>query len=146
MPDTVRGNLKDKNCSDCGEKGCEFQHWGPMVPKGEFGSFCGFCWTERSEAYDRGEGPKPLGIQPPGISENLLDKRLRVATESGSVYELNPTKIPNERIIFCNRRKLHFTKARVICLRIGENLFLKPRDGSDFDLCWTSSVVLIEVN
>ena len=140
MPDTLRGDLKDKKCSDCGEMGCTFQHRGPLVPDDKVGSFCGFCWTERNEAYNRGEKPKSLGVQPPGIPEEFLDKKIQLTTESGSIYELNLTETANERIVSCNRRKLHFTRARVICLRIGKSLFLKPRDGSNFDLWWTSPV------
>lgn len=143
MPDTRRGNFQDVECSDCGEKGCTFQHWGPLVPKEKLGSFCWFCWTERDEAYKRGENPKSLGIQPPGIPEEFLNKKIEVTTESGSVYELALTEKEQERIVSCNRRKLHFTRARVICLAIGKSLFLKPRDGSVSDLWWTSPVVSI---
>ena len=144
MADTLRGDFQDKKCSDCGEMGCCFQHWGPLVPNGKTGSFCGFCWTERINANDRGENPKPLGAQPPGIPEEFLNKKIRLTTKSGSIYELDLTEVNSERTISCDRRKLHFTRARVICLAIGKSLFLKPRDGRDSDLWWTSSVVSIE--
>ena len=75
-----------------------------------------------------------------------MNKKIKVVTKSGSVYELDLTDKDNERIVSCDRRILHFTRARVICLRIGKNLFLKPRDGSNFDLWWTSPVVSIEAN
>lgn len=143
MGDTIRGNFKDISCSDCGEKGCEFKHGGPLVPEGEFGSFCSFCWTERNDAYEKGENPRPLGIQPPGIPEEFLDKKVRVTTKSGSVYELALTEQEQERIVSCDKRELRFTRVRVICLVVGKSLFLRPRDGSISDLWWTSPVVSI---
>ncbi|MDO8436268.1 MAG: hypothetical protein Q7S82_02705 [bacterium] len=145
MHDTLRGNFRDKKCSDCDEMGCLFQHRGLLVLDDKLGSFCEFCWTERNEAYYRGEEPKPLGVKPPGIPEEFLDRRVKVTTKSGSIYELDLTEMANERIISCDRRKLHPTRVKVICLRIGKSLFLKPRDGSNFDLWWTSPVVSIEV-
>ncbi|HXK31977.1 MAG TPA: hypothetical protein VJ378_00675 [Candidatus Paceibacterota bacterium] len=144
MADTQRGGLEDVNCSDCGEKGCVFKHWGDLVPEGKIGYFCWFCWKVRDEASGRGGTPKPLGVQPPGIPEEFLDKKVKVTTESGSIYELDLTDNKQERIVSCNRRKLHFSRTRVICLTIGNSLFLRPRDGSIADLWWTSPVISIE--
>lgn len=144
MPDTARGNFKDEKCSDCGEIGCAFQHWGDLVPAGEFGSFCVFCWQERIEDRDRGKTPKPLGVQPPGIPQEFLGGKIRVFTKSGSVYELVPTGIDNERVVSCDRRKLHFSVARAMRLEVGKSLWLKPRDGGVSDLWYTSPVVRIE--
>ena len=144
MADTSRGNFEDIRCSDCGEMGCVFQHWGPLVLDDEFGFFCWFCWTERNEAHDGGEEPKALGIQPPGIPNEFLNKKIKVATKSGSTYELDLTETANERIVSCDRRNLHFRRARVLCLVLNKRLFLKPRDGDNFDLWVTSPVVSIE--
>jgi len=144
MADSERGDFKDEKCSDCGETGCTFKHWGGLVPAGQSGYFCGFCWDERIEVYGRGEKTKPLGVKPPGIPKEFLDKKIKAITESGSIYELDQTDRDDERTVSCDRRKLRFTRARVICLRVGESLFLRPRDGSNFDLWWTSPVVSIE--
>lgn len=40
MPDTMKGDLSDKPCDDCGKVGeTEFKHWRPLVPKGTAGNF-----------------------------------------------------------------------------------------------------------
>lgn len=143
MPDTCRGDFPDVQCSDCGEMGCNFKHWGPLVPKNSLGNFCGFCWTERYEAGKINEKPEPLGVQPPGIPQEFLNKKVRVETKSGSVYELTPTDKENEVGVLRNSKNIGFTKARVMCLSIGKNLFLKPRDGDDLSLWYTTPVVSI---
>ena len=138
MPDTMR------KCSDCGEKGCEYKYWGPLVPEKKVAGFCKFCFGERKEAYKKGIPPKPLGVRPPGIPYEFRYMEIQVTTKNDSIYELNLMGRINERIISCNREKLHFTRARVICLRIGRNLVLRPRDGSKDDLWYTSPVVSIK--
>lgn len=62
MADTVRGDFPDVACSDCGEVGgvC-FRHWGPLVPAGERGYFCGYCWSTRHEDAEQNRPPRPLG-------------------------------------------------------------------------------------
>lgn len=142
MPDTIRGYFPDVPCSDCGEIGSSFNHWGPLVPKGAVGSFCMFCWTERCES--KGDQPKPLGVQSPGIPQEFLNKKLKVMTESGSMYELTPTGKTNEVFVLRNFEKVSFVKARVLCLAVGKQLFLKPRDGDDFNVWYTTPVVSVE--
>mgnify|MGYP003392408147 CR=1 FL=1 len=61
MADTVRGDFAKEKCSDCGREGCIAKHWGPLVPKGESGTFCGWCLTERNKEAKDGNDPKPLG-------------------------------------------------------------------------------------
>lgn len=144
MPDTQRGDFHDVRCSDCGEMGSNFSHWGPLVPKGTVGNLCLFCWTERYEAVNtRGDKPRPLGVKPPGIPQNFLNKKIRVETKSGSVYILTPADKKNEVEVSCDSRNTGFTKARVMCLSVGKSLFLKPRDGDDLGLWQTTPIVSI---
>ena len=147
MPDTMRESLKNAICSDCGERGCSYKYWGPMVPREEEVKLCWFCFEVRRKAYVKGESPKPLGAQPPGIPYKFIYKKVQVVTEDKSIYGLDLTERTNERIISCNGKELYFTQARVICLEIGRDLVLKPRDGSNFDLwCTSSRVISIEQN
>lgn len=61
MADTIRSAQENINCSDCGRLGTEFRHWGPLVPEGASGNFCGFCWHERNKDSNQGDLPRPLG-------------------------------------------------------------------------------------
>ena len=141
MADTERGNFPDEKCSDCGEIGCCFKHWGPLVPEGKIGFFCPFCFSERGKLAE----PISLGIKPPGIPKEFLNKDIEVTTQSGSVYRLGVVSgKTEERIVFCKQRKLNFTRARVICLVVGRSLFLKPRSCENVNLFQTSTVVSIK--
>jgi len=143
MADTVRGDFPDEICSDCGEQGCAFRHWGRLVPEGKVGHFCAFCWNERMDSSERGEPPKPLGVKPPGVPEEFLDKAVRVTTKSGSVYTISKPIKEKERLISCSSRKLEFTRGRVLCLRVGKTLWIKPRDSKDPELhLWATSLVV----
>ena len=144
MADTIKGDFPDAKCSDCGEMGCTFKHWGPLVPKNTVGSFCLFCWRERNDSNKEGKEPKPLGIQPPGIPQEFLNKKLKVKTESGSVYELTPTDNIDELLVLCDSKNTGFTKARVLNLSIGKSLFLKPRDGDNLSLWYTTPIISVE--
>ncbi len=61
MADTSRRSRPKEPCSDCGLVGTDFSHWGPLVPPGKVGDFCGSCFDLRRETRNRGEEPKPLG-------------------------------------------------------------------------------------
>lgn len=134
MADTVRGDFPNLICSDCGEKGCGFKHRsddGALVPKGEFGYFCGFCWQQRNEAYDSGESAKPLGMKPLGVPKEFLGKPLMVTTSSGSVYILglgDNEQNPQEVIVCCEKRDIFFARAKVLRLTLGKTLWLKMCD------------------
>lgn len=144
--DTIRGNFEGLICSDCGEKGCEFQHWGDLVPKGETGKFCAFCWNERNEAYDQGELPKPLGVKPPGLPKEFLGKPLMVTTSSGAVYMLGlggNEQNPPEVIVCCEVKALHFVRAKVMRLELGKEFWLLMYD-EEGGLWRESPVVSIE--
>ena len=142
MADTVKGDFSDQKCSDCGELGCCFKHWGELVPPGEIGFFCAFCLPARDKLGD----PASLGVKPPGIPVELSVKDvIKVTTHSGSVYKLS--LLPDsteERIVSCEQKELGFSRARVISLVKGESLFLKPRDSEDLSLWQTSTVDSIE--
>jgi len=143
MADTKRGSFPDKNCSDCGEKGSAFKHWGPLLPPGvREAYFCIFCFSERSK---RGkEPPRPLGVEPPGVPKEFLAKAIEVTTKSGSVYWLSAPIEGEVRKISCFTKTLDFAKGRVLCLRLGRSLWIKPRDSEDPDLWATSPVVSIK--
>lgn len=136
MADTERGNFLGQKCSDCGEEGCVIKHWGPLVPEGKIGFFCPFCFFQRSKLTE----PVPLGVKPPGIPKEFLNKDIKVTTESSSVYKLGLCSNEDERIVSCKQKELHFSRARVICLVVGRSLFLKPRDCEDVGLWQTSTV------
>ena len=61
MADTIRGDSPKTKCSDCGEKGTVFRHWGPLVPSGVVGDFCIECWGTRQDHYLDHGIPKPIG-------------------------------------------------------------------------------------
>jgi hypothetical protein len=149
MPDTIIGDFKNLVCSDCGEKGCTFKHWGPLVPKREIGSFCTFCWNRRREQRVDGEDPLPLGIQPPGIPAEFANNTISVETESKALYFLRLTGKKDERIIWRERSGissfLHFNMARVMHLEIGKILMLKPRCSEDTNLWSSTPVVNIKI-
>jgi len=144
LADTRRGDFPKEKCDDCGRPGCCFQHWGSLVPNGESGNFCIFCWEERQ----RRRGGTPLGIKPPGVPEQFLDKAITVTTKSGSIYKFG---LPNEkglRSISYNKAELGFERCDIICLVIGRPFFLRPHDFgencSPFHARISSPVVLIE--
>ncbi len=67
MPDTLRGDFPDKNCSDCGavEKGLVYiKHWGPLVPPNTTGWFGPVCIEARRNENREGFDPRPLGTKP----------------------------------------------------------------------------------
>jgi len=147
MVDTVRGGFADKVCSDCGEQGCVFVHNGPLVPKGEIGYFCAFCWEERNKCFERGETQKPLGVKPPGVPEEFLNMPIKVTTESGSIYKFGAPNKRGERTVSCGIKTREFTKCRIICLRLGRKLYFKTLDSSNPDDLYgwiTSPVVSIK--
>lgn len=146
MVDTERGNFPDTPCSDCGETGTAFRHWGTLVPEGTTGNFCMFCWDQRHEAEKRGEPPKPLGVKPPGVPKEFDDRAIKVTTQSGSIYEFSKPNEKKERTVSCAAKNMGFSTCRILCLIIGESLWIKPLNGKDpgLHLWTTSSVVSIE--
>lgn len=146
MADTARGDYPDLICSDCGEKGCSFKYLESRSPSGETVPFCTFCYEQREERQERGEESLLLGVKPSGIPEKFAGRVLGVKTESGSFYSLKPIEGKKDECIIFRRNKkpLHFSKARVICLKIGESMVLKPRNGCNTGLWSTTSVEKIK--
>lgn len=60
MADTILAEFPDSNCADCGEKGCEYRHWGPLVPPGKVLTLCTQCWGKRVDYYQQHGQAKPL--------------------------------------------------------------------------------------
>ena len=66
MVDTMRGDMPEVDCSDCGkeEVGKVFiKHWGPLVPPGTTGYFGPKCWEARQADGRAGHKPRPLGVR-----------------------------------------------------------------------------------
>ena len=147
MVDTVRGDFADEVCSDCGEQGCIFVHNGPLVLKGEMGHFCAFCWHERNRCFKEGEIQKPLGVKPPRVPKEFSNASIKVVTKNGSIYEFGKPNEKGKRTVSSLAKAFGFTTCRIICLRVGKELYFKPLDSTDPDDLYgwmTSPVVSIE--
>jgi len=141
MADTTRGSFPKKICSDCGRRGCCFIHWGPMVPKGESGSFCWFCWGLRL-TFNRA---KPLGRTPPGENKELKKFCLKITTRNNSVYRLEKPNEEGLRRISCNSRVLGFGLCKILLLEIGDSFCVWEYNPENYSKGWsTSPVVEIE--
>lgn len=69
---TLVGMFPEACCSDCGEKGCSYEHWGNLILSGEVvGHLCPSCFEQREKQAKSGRPPLPLGIKFPGISAGL---------------------------------------------------------------------------
>ena len=60
MADTSRGDYPNRVCCDCDRAGCEFSHWGRLVPDKKRHYFCGYDWEERREYYYKNGVAKPF--------------------------------------------------------------------------------------
>ena len=141
IPDTRRGSFPEKICSDCNKIGCAFLHWGPLVYKGESGSFCWVCWSLRQSIH-RG---KPLGTKPPGEAVDFKNSSLKITTENGSVYRLGEPNKDGLRKIYCDNRNLDFTLCKILILKIGESLCVWQYNTENKSDAWqTSQVTKIE--
>lgn len=146
MNDTQCGSFPDLVCSDCGEKGCSFKHWGHLVLRGKFGKFCHFCFEQRQEWVKKGGVPLPFGVQPPGVPEEFANRALRVITENKTVYYLGLTKKKDERIIVSqNGKKFPYIRSRVMRLKIGERFVFRIFEDHDCGLFYTFPVARIEL-
>ena len=141
MRDTIRGSFPEKICSDCGKRGCWFLHRGPLVPKGESGYFCWFCWLLR-QTFNRG---KPLGRKPPGEAKEFKNSYLKITTRNGSVYRLEKPNEEGLRRISCNTRKLDFSLCEILLLEMGESFCVWNYNIENYAKGWsTSPIVKIE--
>lgn len=96
MSDTIRGDFPKVRCSDCGVTGCAFEHWGPLVPPGEIGYFCGQCMMERKADYEAGNPPKYIGHKLTSIYTGAVFRSLKSLPE---VIEEKNFLPPNEPLV-----------------------------------------------
>ena len=143
MADTAKGHWQKENCSDCGEFDVIMKHWGPLVPEGKIGFFCLFCWNEREEDWKEGKEPKPLGAKPP-IEEIFIDKKIKVITKTGSVYQFSKPDSGKIRTVVKDNRPLPFSLCRIICLKEGKPLYFMaiPIDNNKKEEPWFSTKIL----
>lgn len=67
MPDTIIGRNPEATCDDCGRKGINGSHCGPLVPVGSgWVSMCGKCFSDRDADYNAGIPPKAVGCRKEG--------------------------------------------------------------------------------
>jgi hypothetical protein len=148
MNDTFCGNFLHAVCSDCGEKGCSYKHWGLLVPKGKLGQFCHFCWSQRMERKMRhGETRLPLGIRPPGIPEKFSGQGFKVTTKDKTIYRLRSVNVGNNEVVIVSvNGKESFSKiwAKVMRLRIKEGFVFRLDEDRDNGLFFAPLVVRIE--
>jgi hypothetical protein len=141
LPDTRIRAHTDQSlvCSDCGEKGVDFDHKGDLLPEGsqkspdDWKHFCAFCYSQRQDRQKRGEQSLPLGVKPPGVPKEFFDKAIRVKTESGSIYDFG---VPNEesvRTVSNAVRKLNYTKCKVLLATVGTMMWLRVVDDPEKD-------------
>ncbi|HUT96195.1 MAG TPA: hypothetical protein VMW82_01335 [Candidatus Paceibacterota bacterium] len=147
LNDTSYGSFLYAVCSDCGDKGCSFSHWGILLPKGKIGKFCHFCWDNRLEKRKHGEIRLALGIQPPGIPEIFHGCCLWVLTEDKMLYQLRPVNGGKNEvfIVSVNRKESNYEiRARVMRLQIGERFVFRIREDKDNGLFYTFPVAMIK--
>lgn len=151
MPDTMRGYRPNERCSDCGEMGTTFKHWGDLLPKGLGGDitravyFCTFCWNQRLERQEKGEPQLPLGVKPPGVLEGFANESIEVRTSSGSIYAFGKPDEKGERTVsrISTTGAIDFTRCKIICAVSEKRLWLRPLDSKDPDLhMWVDAPVI----
>jgi len=122
--DTTRWSFKEP-CSDCGETGSSFRHTGGMVPGGQVGYFCLFCWQQRLDDQEKGRPPRPLGTKPPGVPKEFTEKAITVTTRTGSVYQFSAPNEKGERSVSCETKTIGFDTCKVMDLSVGRELWFR---------------------
>jgi len=138
MADTARGDWPDAKCSDCKENGCFFQHWGPLVPPGETGQFCGDCWEARVDDYLSGRPVRPLG-QKASHKAKKIPNRVTTVTTRNSVYRFGKANDKGKRTVSCDNKSFDSTLCKIVFLVIGKDMELECFDGSHTK--WYTSLV-----
>src|SRR3989338_1423415 len=142
MGDTERGLWPKENCSDCGEVGVVFlKHLGSLVPMGAIGFFCVFCWNERELDSRKGKTPIPLGRKP-FIEACFIGEKIRVITESNSVYRFGKPDKEKIRTVVADNKKLPFSLCRIRCLKESKPLYLIPIGDDKGVVSWVTTKVL----
>lgn len=123
-------------CSDCGEKGTDYGLCGDLLPESEISDqrkpFCAFCYKQRSERLGKREPQLPLGVKPPGVPKEFLNKAISVKTESGSVYEFGVPDGEGIRNVSA-MRGLSFTRCKIFLANIGKPMWLRIVDDPEED-------------
>ena len=65
MADTILDDFSESICADCGKKGCDYRHWGPLVPPGSALFLCLDCWNVRGDYYNKHGVAKPITYERP---------------------------------------------------------------------------------
>ena len=88
-----------------------------------------------------------IGYSPCGVPKKFIGRDLKVTTKNGLVFCLKSTNKKNEWIVgHKGKRKLGFSKARVMHLKIGDSLAFAPCDGDDIGyFCSYDFVAKIEL-
>ena len=124
-------------CSDCGEKGTDYGLRGDLLPESEkseeWKPFCAFCYNQRSERLGEKEPQLPLGVKPPGVSKEFLNKAIRVKTESGSIYEFGTPDEQNVRFVSNAVRRLNYTKCKIFLATIGKSMWFRIVDDPEIE-------------
>ncbi len=128
MADTARGDWPDEKCSDCKKKGVYFKHWGPNVPPGETGQFCGNCWEARLDDYNSGKPARPLGQMAPQRKTEIPTKAIIVTTKN-STYRFGEANEKGERTVSRDEKPLNSTRCRIVFLALGKDMELECLDG-----------------
>ena len=157
MADTIIGHEPNGICADCGRKGTNVTHWGPLVPAGSNPApdFCTRCWRERDGLYRQNSEVLPLGRHL-GAGRRVLEAK---ATEILRCFR-NMDQLPvlldqllrdtQARAVLDLMAKAHVyefpkadntTDAVVFGLDLGEGtlnvlLIERGREGEPFHGCW----------
>jgi len=142
-PDTKRGWMPEKVCSDCGCVGCSWGSRSPEIvqeadPEGPFINFCAFCYGQRQERAADGLVPLPLGVKPPGVPEEFSGREITVVTKNGSEYHFGPPGDDGVRSVSCETRDIGFDKCKILLVEKGEPLWFRGTDRA----IWTTSPII----
>jgi len=144
-PDTRLGWRAEEVCADCGFAGCDIgTRQSDLVPgaqdtEGPFIPLCVFCYNQRQKRNEEGKPPLPLGVKPPGVPKQFLQRPITVVTQSGSEYKLGPPDKDGIRIVFCETRELGFSKCKILLIEEGESLWLRGVGVDPKEAYWQTS-------
>lgn len=145
-PDTKRGWMPEKTCSDCGCLGCSWGSKSPNIvpevdPEGPFKHFCAFCYEQRQKRVKKEADPFPLGVKPPGVPERFSGE-ITVVTKSGSEYHFTPPDKDDIRSVSCETRDIGFIKCKILLLQPWEGMWFRGIDVDPEIATWETSTVL----
>ena len=131
-PDTKRGWMPEKTCSDCGYTGCSWGSKSPnIIPEadsyGSFINFCTFCYDQRQRRAADGLDPLPLGVKLPGVPEEFSERAMTVVTEGGSKYPFGRPDKNDKRSVFSENKtkEIGFNRCQILLLKEGEGMWFR---------------------